>query len=91
MMAASIELLKRLINECEPWQPCDTNYMRCYFCDVYKDLGSHGKPTHNKGCLFVAAQHIIEKADLLTQESFVVREDGKLYRRIPPRYNLTGE
>jgi hypothetical protein len=91
VMTESMELLKRLVNECEPWQSCDADFLQCYFCGNYLEIEKSDKQQHDGSCLFTAAQRFVEKADLLAQESFVVREDGKLYRRIPPRYNLSGE
>lgn len=90
-MNEATELLKRLIHECEPWIPSDADFMQCYFCGNYLAMERGEKQRHDASCLFTAAQRLVEKADLLSQESLIVREDGKLYRRIPPRYNLSGE
>lgn len=89
-MTEAVALLKRLIDECEPWLLTSADFMQCYFCGKWDGIDKRGAQRHEGDCIFTAAQRLVEKANLLEQESFVVREDGKLYRRIPPGYNPTG-
>ena len=57
----AIALLKRLVRDCDPWQPYDTDYMRCYFCDGWKEYRKDGAATHNEMCIYVEAQEIVDE------------------------------
>lgn len=60
-MTQAVELLKRLIDECEPWLSSSADFMQCYFCGKWLEIEKHGAQRHESDCIFTAAQRLVEK------------------------------